>query len=219
MSQQNESMVSLVSYLIETTEGLLLKPVETFQKNTDTSFSLTFQYFVILTVINAVLSVVILASSPYSYSLLQGSSVLYNILIAILGSVIGLFIFGLIQHIFVLLMGGKYGLEQTLKVIMYSAVPGLVLGWIASFFVTSTAATFDPFTLAFSDWQTMAAMGTVVILLSIILFIWQLVLLVLGISELHRMSTTSAIAAVLLPYVILFLIGVIFGLAVMSFFI
>jgi hypothetical protein len=44
--------------------------------------------------------------------------------------IIGLFLGGAILHLFVLLVGGRKGVEQTLKAVMYSATPIFVLGWI-----------------------------------------------------------------------------------------
>lgn len=44
--------------------------------------------------------------------------------------IIGVFIIGAIYHIGVYIVGGKKGIEQTIKALMYGQTPGLLLGWI-----------------------------------------------------------------------------------------
>ncbi len=44
--------------------------------------------------------------------------------------IIGLFISGAIFHIFVYIVGGRKGLSQTIKAVMYGSTPGLLFGWI-----------------------------------------------------------------------------------------
>jgi len=186
-------MVSFISNIIQTTVGFLLNPVETFQQHDDTSFEQALQYFGALIVFNIALSIIIIIVATLTGDGTPGVFVFISItffaIIAFIRVVIGLVIMGLFQHIFVLLMGGEQGIVQTLKAIMYSSVPGLIFGWIASIF---------------SAFQTM---GTILLIIICITTIWALVLLVLGIRELHYISTARAIGAVLIPVAIVVLIG------------
>jgi len=202
-------MVSFVSNIIQTTVGFLLNPVETFQQHDDTSFIQAFQYFITLVLFYAVLSIIGLSSHLLKYGqepFVFGSLLfiaLISFFFAIIRFVAGVFIWGLLQHIFVLLMGGEYGINQTLKVIMYSSVPGLIFGWILSALPIM------------SDIQTMA---TISLIISSIIFIWVLVLQVLGIRELHKISTARSIGAVCIPVVIVVLISLLFIGYIMSVF-
>jgi hypothetical protein len=89
---------------------------------------------------------------------------------------LGVFVEGLLIHAFVVLMGGKNDVTQTIKTTMYSSTPFLLLGWI-------------PF-------------------VSIIVYIWSIVLLVIGIKENHDMDPGKAVLVVFIPIVlVLILIG------------
>ena len=203
MSKPNESMVSFISNIIQTTVGFLLNPVETFQQHDDTSFIQAFQYFGALIVFYAVLSTItigalshllIYAQEPFAFGSLLFISLL-SLFFAILRFISGVFFWCLFQHIFVLLMGGEYGINQTLKVIMYSSVPALIFGWILA-------------TLPImSDIPTMVTLSLII---SSIIYIWVLVLQVLGIRELHKISTARAICAVCIPVAIVALIWFLF---------
>jgi len=100
----------------------------------------------------------------------------FFVYLVFLALLVGIFVLGLVAHVFVLLMGGKKGVEQTIKTTMYASTPALLLGWI-------------PF-------------------VSIIGFIWSLVLLVLGIKENQEMTIGNAALVVLIPIVLhLILLG------------
>ena len=183
-----------LSGIIETTKGFLLSPVETFQKNAETSLSKAFQYYAILVVFYAILfSIVegiVLSSGLFQYEeslfvFAIGLLVPLLICIIVVAALIGVFFQGLFQHIFVLLVGGEQGVVQTLKASMYSGVPALVLGWIP--------------------------------IVNIIAGIWSFVLLVLGIRELHEISTARAIAAVLIPGVLFILLVILLVLCIIVF--
>ena len=184
-------MTSCVSCIIETTKGFLLQPTETFQQHIDTSLSKAFQYYTVLVIFYAILSGIIegllFSFGPYHefssfmhggaiFGLALGTFVLFLIFIIIPSSLIGIFFSGAFQHIFVLLFGGEGGIAQTLKAMMYSAVPVLVLGWIP--------------------------------IVNIIAAIWSVVLLILGIRELHQISTERSIATVLIPIIFAFLFAI-----------
>ena len=54
----------------------------------------------------------------------------FYVYLVFLALLIGIFISGLILHLFVLLMDGKKGWRETVKTAMYASTPALLLGWI-----------------------------------------------------------------------------------------
>ncbi len=114
-----------------------------------------------------------------------GGAIIFFILFMVL-AIIGAFIGGAILHIFVYLVGGRKGLEQTIKAVMYGSTPGLLLGLPIIGFIAG---------------------------------IWSLVMEIIGIRQLHELTTGKAVLAVLIPIiiaVILAFIVVVFLLLSMS---
>lgn len=101
---------------------------------------------------------------------------IYSIVFFFIAGLIGIFISGIILHIFVYIVGGRRGLDQTLKTVLYASTPELLLGWIP--------------------------------IIGIFVGIWSLILEILGIRELHEISTGRAILAVLLPIVVIVILVV-----------
>lgn len=78
---------------------------------------------------------------------------------------------GLALHPFVLLFGGRKGLVQTLKAVIYAATPAVLSLWLPP--------------------------------LLLIAIIWALALAVVGVRQLHGLSTVRATLAVALPLAVL----------------
>ncbi len=169
-------------------QGFIMKPVETFQKVKGGSLGDAFVYYLILLVIDAILSsLVVLAigiSAMSFYESIPGMKGAVPIIMffgTLIGGIIGVFIGGAWLHIFVWALGGKNGYGQTVRAIMYGSTPGLPLGWIP--------------------------------LIAFIGAIWTIVLNILGIKELQEISTGRAVAAVVLAGVILIVIVMIIAVA------
>ena len=127
-------------------KGFLFSPTATFDASKEDTIGDAFKYFVVILVIYAVLlSIVALAvvaamgwllnylAGPLaamiglaSGPILAGSTFISTLI----GGIIGVFIGGLWLHIWVYLVGGRSGVEQTIKALMYGATPSLLLGWI-----------------------------------------------------------------------------------------
>ena len=175
-------------------KGFIMKPAETFQKVKGGSLGDAFVYFLILLVIDAILSAIVAAigvSAMSLYNSLPGMKGVVPLVIffgMLIGGIIGVFIGGAWLHIFVWALGGKKGYVQTVKSLMYGSTPGLLLGWIP--------------------------------LVSFIGGIWALILDILGIKELQEMSLGRAVAAVVIAgviaVVIIMIIAVAMFMAVMS---
>lgn len=171
---------------IETVKGFILSPTEAFRKVRDADLGDTFKYYLILLVINTVLSVIVslvaISSAFAAISQLFPSLGLEGqvgaeftvIVFAILWIFVTLVILVLgaaWTHLFVYLFGGRKGYLQTLKAFAYGQTPALLIGWIP--------------------------------LIGIIGAIWSIVLWIIGVRELHEISTGKAAAAVIVAGVII----------------
>jgi hypothetical protein len=187
--------------LVNEVKGFLMTPSETFKKTSGKSLSAAYQYYVALLVIFTILFGIVAVSIGYGMftSMVQSLSMIpiigsvaagavtnfsgfvialgvFFVYLVFLFYLLGIFIEGLLMHVFVVLMGGKNDATQTIKTTMYASTPFLLLGWI-------------PF-------------------VSIIVYIWSFVLLVIGIKENHEMELGNAVLVVLIPIVLgIILIG------------
>ena len=99
---------------------------------------------------------------------------------AIVGGIIVIVIAGLWLHIWVYLVGGKKGVEQTLKALMYGATPSYLFGWIP--------------------------------VVSVLAGIWALIVEIIGIRQLHELSTGKAVLAVSIGIIVpAIILGAIFA--------
>ncbi len=175
----------MIDTTIAKVKGFLFNPVETFQQTKGDEQQEIFTYFVVLLLINSVLSAIIAAIGMDSMlaGALPGAESIFGIFLA---SLIGSFIFTLIfaawLHLWVYILGGRNGIMQTIKAVVYGSTPELLLGWI-------------PF-------------------IGFIFSIWSLVLGILGIRELQELSTAKAVIvfviAVVIPLIVLVLLAAFF---------
>jgi parallel beta-helix repeat protein len=172
------------------TKGFLFKPSKTFDATREEPLREAIKYYAVISAISAVLSLFIgtlFGSMTRGTNLgmlteaAAGNAITYFVLFMI-RAIIEAFIVGSILHIFVAIVGGKKGIAQTIKAMMYGSTPGLLLGWIP--------------------------------IIGAIASIWSQILNILGIRQLHELSTGRAILAVLL---MIFIIGIIYGFALILF--
>lgn len=118
----------MLENFVETTKELLLNPVEKLKALRDEKLEDAFVYLIALIVILSVLSAVVTA-------LIGGMALGINVLLfGLIGLIVEYIILTLIAsvilHIFVYILGGRNGVGQTVKAVIYSFVPTAVLGWI-----------------------------------------------------------------------------------------
>ena len=170
--------------IVEKIKGFLFSPSETFDASKEDTLGDAFKYYIILLLIPALLSAVIAA---VAFSLFAGffGRMLPGFMPALLAlaGAIGVLIGGLWLHIWVYLMGGRKGLTQTFKALMYGATPSLLLGWI-------------PF-------------------INFLASIWSLIVEIIGIRQLHEISTGRAVAAILLAIIIPLIVSLVILLPAM----
>jgi hypothetical protein len=181
---------------IELIKGFLLTPVETFQKVRKADLGDTLKYFLILVVINTVLSAIIglvaLSSMWAAYSSIfeglgiaipaaAGFGIIVFAILMIFVNLLVLFIGAAWMHLWVYILGGRKGYMETLKALAYGDTPYLLIGWIP--------------------------------LIGFIGSIWSFVLYILGVRELQEMSTGRAAGAVILAFVVFIIIVIVIAAA------
>ncbi len=165
--------------------GFLFSPSKTFDNSKEDTIGDAFKYFVIILAIYAVLSAIIaavafsliagmlgmLGAPMMPFGAAMGPLLVVGIFILVLiGGVIGVFIGGLWTHIWVYLVGGRNGVEQTIKAVMYGVTPSYLLGWIP--------------------------------IVGFIAVIWALIVGIIGVRQLHELSTGKAVLAVIIAIAI-----------------
>ena len=169
----------------ERIKGFLFSPSETFDNSKDDTIGDAFKYFVVILTIFAVIISILLGVAFSLFAAMLGMlgvpmmtlgaamgplfAVVFFILTLVSG-IIGVFIGGLWLHIWVYLLGGREGVEQTIKALMYGVTPGYLLGWIP--------------------------------IVGIIGGIWSLIVEIIGIRQLHELSTGKAVLAVIIAIAI-----------------
>jgi len=163
----------MLENFVEKVKGFLLSPTETFQDSRDDEFGEAFVYCVATIVIYATLNSAMIL---FGFGTFAGISLGFSFISIIFGCILSIFILPILMHIFIIIVGGRKGIEQTFKVVFYAMTPGFLFGWIP--------------------------------VIGIIPNLWCFVLEVIGIRELHEISTARAVLAVFLPLIILIILVV-----------
>lgn len=184
---------------VEKVQGFLMEPSKTFDATKGENLNEAIKYYVVIAVIYSALAAVLFAfmgnligsmmggrslGMIMGGGLAAGGAAVLFVSSLILG-IVSAFIGGAILHIFVYIVGGRKGIEQTVKAVMYGSTPGLLLGWI-------------PF-IGFIAW------------------IWSLVVEILGIRQLHELTTGKAVLAVVLLFVVVGIVSIIFAAVIAAF--
>jgi len=120
----------------ELIKGFLLSPTETFRKVREAGTGEALMYLAVLTVIFSVLAGIVAATGIGNVTGSEMGSVagvaggIVAIPFVFVAVLIGTIIGGVILHIFVYLVGGRQGIGQTIKAVIYAQTPNLLLGWI-----------------------------------------------------------------------------------------
>ena len=157
--------------------GFLFNPSESFWKVADEGTRYTLLYFLIITVIYAVLSTIMATRGVFNHPFLAlfgfrsgfgRIELLVPKFLAVLAfSWLFALIYALLLHFWVWLIGGKKGLSRTVRSVLYSLTALMLVGWV-------------PY------------IGPLIGLL------WTVVVGIIGIGELQNMSRFWAAAAVIM---------------------
>ena len=188
----------MVLSIMERIKGFLFSPSETFDASKEDTLGDPLKYFIVILAIYAVLSAIIAAVLFSLFAekfgmfgaLMPAAMVplitVVSFIVAFVVGIIGVWIGGLWLHIWVYLVGGRNGIEQTLKALIYGATPFYLLVWILS--VYNIAPSF--------------LLGLIPIVVGIIAVIWALIVGIVGVRQLHELSTGKAVLAVILAIII-----------------
>ena len=187
--------------IIEKIKGFITDPTKTFNAVKQESLGEALKYYAIIAAVySAILALMFAFMGAFLGSMMGlgnvgsmmgigagiGTAIILFI-VFLLSSIIGAFIAGAIMHIFVYIVGGRKGISQTIKALMYGSTPTLLFGWI-------------PF-------------------IGMLAGIWSLILEIIGIKELHELTTGKAIMAMLIPIILLIILAIIIAALVAAWFI
>ncbi|MCX6672006.1 MAG: Yip1 family protein [Euryarchaeota archaeon] len=170
----------MIKKILQKAWEVLHHPVEVFRKSKENRFEEAVIYYGILLGLNAVLSGILIISRFGLFSII--GFIPAFIFIGILGFIICISII----HVFVYLCGGRKGMDKTFISAIYGLTPFLLISWVA-------------FPLLYSGIP-----GALILLFPLLggLLCWSVVLIIVGIRELHEMSTLRVALAVIFPVVI-----------------
>lgn len=137
----------------EKIKGFLVKPVETYQAHKDENLGAAYKYYVVLLVFFSILYGIVAivldmdlfsttiatlsqmpgmewATSLAAFGAFAVSFDIFMVYLLFIFSLFWIFVSGLLLHCFVLMFDGGKGHSQTIKALMYSYTPYLLLGWI-----------------------------------------------------------------------------------------
>jgi hypothetical protein len=125
----------MIETIADKAKGFLLNPVETFRQSTNDEPGVVFTYFGALLLLHAILAAGIaligMGTLPEFAGMPRGDLVPVMVfLMALAGGFIFTLIFAAWLHLWVYLFGGRKGIMQTIKAIIYGHTPRLLLGWI-----------------------------------------------------------------------------------------
>jgi hypothetical protein len=204
--------------LVANMKGFIMKPSETFVKTREKSLGAAYQYYIALLVIFTVLFGIVavsmgvatftnmlysLAKVPVVGNVIAGGAEnftgfvialhVFLVYLVFLAALIGIFVAGLLNHVFVLMMDGKKGVEQTLKTTMYASTPTLLLGWIPFVGILGYIWTLVLLVLGFKETQDMKIeFAALVVLVPIVLL-----LILVGLGSTVILAFMDAAAALL----------------------
>ena len=178
-------------------KGFLFSPSATFDASKNDTVSDALKFLILVLPIFPIALIFVIATSPgEEISIKDLSSPFLVVFIFVIGGIFSVYSSGLWTHVWVYLLGGRAGAEQTLKAIIYSKTPIWVLGGVG-FVVGAGVASknFDSFGMEIAaTWF-------------LFVWIWAYITEIIGIRQLHGLSTIMAILATTIPIAILVIIG------------
>jgi hypothetical protein len=134
-SLPDQPLICMITTIVDKVKGFLLNPVETFQQSKDDSMGTVVTYFAALLLLNAVLSAIVAVFRIERMPMFAGmpwaaEAPVFVFFFVLVCGFIAPFIFGAWLHLWVYIFGGRKGIFQTIKAVMYGNTPRLLFGWI-----------------------------------------------------------------------------------------
>jgi hypothetical protein len=179
--------------VLQKAKGFLFSPVETFRDSRADEIRTILSYFGVLLLFYAAVTAVLETGLLFLEFFLSDSTVspsrkifmVFLIPVALffallIGGALLVFLFGIWTHLWVYLLGGCNGFMQTIRAILYSMTPNLLLGWIPFALPVTMLWTFILLFYGIREFQEMSESRAVaVILISVIIPIIVVVLTIL----------------------------------------
>lgn len=125
----------MFTMVIEKVKGFLANPVDTFRQSKEDQPITVIPYFIMLLMLHAALSAVFAALAIDTLPMagmmrggLYGPVVVF--FVSMVAGFAGILVFGAWLHLWVYVFGGRRGIWQTMKAVMYGDTPFLLFGWI-----------------------------------------------------------------------------------------
>ncbi|MDW7726728.1 MAG: Yip1 family protein [Candidatus Methanoperedens sp.] len=129
---------------VEKVKGFLMEPSRTFDASKEDTLEDAIKYYAVIIAVYSALFALIVTFAFGSLGSMMGlgqlgmmagagagiGGALIIFVMILVSGIVGVFISGAIIHIGVLIVGGKKGITQTIKAVIYGSTPGLLLGWI-----------------------------------------------------------------------------------------
>ncbi len=116
----------MIDPIVTKVKGFFLNPVETFRQSINDEPGVVFTYFAAILLFHSILAAFVTAIT------LKGGII--ALVVGFLMMLVGGFIFTILCaawiHLWVYLLGGRKGIMQTFKAIIYGHTPRYILGWI-----------------------------------------------------------------------------------------
>jgi len=124
----------MLDSFVEKVKGFILNPGETFQKSKADDLETVLPYFAIIVLINAILSAIVSLfweANPMYKSMMGGVAVpILVFFIVLVAEFVFTLIFAAWLHLWVYIVGGRKGIGETMKAVIYGSTPSMLLGWI-----------------------------------------------------------------------------------------
>lgn len=121
--------------IIEKAKGILLSPVETFQASRAEGTDAAAPYLIVLLLVHAIMTAIvsligISVIGMFAHMMPRFAMPVVIFFGALIGGAVLTILFSLWLHLWVYLLGGRKGLLETAKAVIYGLTPAMLLGWI-----------------------------------------------------------------------------------------
>ena len=172
----------MLENITRTFKGLLLNPSEEMKKLREEPLEEAFVYYLVLSavfvVLMAVASVIFMAVTLHASSIFLLVYLVGYLIGGYIGCFIGLIIGSIILHVFVYCLGGRKGLEATIKAAIYSFTPIALIGWIPVVGIIGSIWSLVLEAIAIRDLHEISTARAVIAVILTILFILAAIFLI-----------------------------------------
>lgn len=125
----------MIDDIIARAKGFIISPVESFQAARADGTDAAVPYLIALLLFHAVMTAIvsligISAMGMFAHMMPRFAMPVVIFFGALIGGAVLTILFSLWLHLWVYLLGGRKGLLETAKAVIYGMTPGMLLGWI-----------------------------------------------------------------------------------------